>query len=97
MLSEPYVWCLRCGAHSKKRVRNLAKACVGAPACSYHRRVRELLAQGKHPVSGAVLNGAVRRRLTVDEWLEFRKSLHGGPLLDADPDGLSLGSLSALE
>jgi hypothetical protein len=75
MLSEPYVWCLKCGSHTRKRVGKLAALCRPDPKSRRYRTCRRRLLQGADPVTGVLLPGGQPRRVTVDEvrcWREAR-------------------------
>ena len=67
MLSEPYIWCLKCGAHMKKRVGKLAVKCRNAPRSRWGHTCRRRLMEGKDPVTGEALVDAQPRRLTAEE------------------------------
>ena len=68
MKSAPYVWCSKCGAHTRKRLGLLAKQCRRIPGSRRYRMCCERLAQGKDPVTGALLPDAEPQRLTSEEW-----------------------------
>ena len=68
MWSMPYVWCSLCGARTEKRIGLLAKQCRRRPASQRYHMCRELLAQGRDPVHGALLPDAQPRRAMSEEW-----------------------------
>ena len=68
----PYIWCARCGAHSRKVLRLLNAECRGVVKGSYC-SIRDRLAEGRQPVfkaQDAEFLGAPER-LTVNASLQF--------------------------
>ena len=58
-----YLWCEKCGAHSRERARNLNRRC---PNVMKNQRAATALRNGMDPYNGEVLEWATRR-LTLDD------------------------------
>ncbi len=84
MLTGPYVWCLRCVVHSKKRVVGLARRCAGAPASGQYAMLRRRLGSGKDPYTGERC-GDGPRRLSCAAWASKRAASAGGTSAGALP------------
>eukprot|EP00973_Karenia_brevis_P021309 2929888-Karenia_brevis.AAC.1 len=68
MKTGPWVWCLRCGKHSLKKVVGLNASCNGRLHGQYrvfHGRLRA----GAHPYSGAEV--AAAKPLLAEDWEEL--------------------------
>ncbi len=68
-LTGPFIWCIRCGAHSRKQVRGLARQCRGAPASGQYAMMRRRLASGRDPLTGEAC-GSRPQRMTAEAWAE---------------------------
>ena len=67
MYTAPYWWCVRCGAFSRCKLRDLARQCRGRPAHGTATARRARLGNGLDPVDGAPLVAPVVR-VTVAQW-----------------------------
>lgn len=71
MATGPWVWCLKCGCHSRRRLMGLSLACPGKPKSFMYRRCLRRLGNEQDPCGGRPL-GESARRLTAEEWLAWR-------------------------
>ena len=69
MFSAPLWWCARCGAHTRRRVRDLALPCNGPPTYPQADLRRRRLWSGVHPVDGTQLQDG--GRVTVQQWFDL--------------------------
>ena len=78
----PYLWCKRCGHHSKQKVYNLASQCMPPDKSKrglWNRYAR--LSNGQSPYARAADERiGVPHRVTLEQWLALRGiSLDGAP------------------
>ena len=77
--SGPIIWCSRCAAYSQKRVRGLAKPC---PRRVRARDTLDNLMAGRPPLARKAARAEYTpKRLTITEWLEWRRT--EAPVTDA--------------